>query len=168
MKGLKKRILSACLIVMLTIMSFSTTTFANELQKTKETICYNVEMTSEGIEFITDKNGKPIDSISPRSSISGFDQRSLTPNSAGIQVFVDASGSGGMGVTINASSSWNGYMSVNMLGSNGSTAFTGRAVYSNGETKFNNLRHSSPTYYVLTFAGIPSGQSVFVQVWIYG
>lgn len=169
MRNIKKHILSICLVAMLACMSFATTAFAAELESSTKSKCYTIEVTSEGLASITDKEGKEINTYTTlRSSISGYEQRSLTSNSAGIQVFVEASGCGGMGVTINASSSWSGYMSMNMLGSDGRMTVEGKAVYSNGETYLNNLSHYSPSYYVLTFSGIPSGQSVFVKVWIYG
>lgn len=73
-----------------------------------------------------------------------------------------------MGVTIETSSSWNGTMKANMVDSDGRHIFEGREVPSNDNTKITGLWHYNPAYYYLTFGDIPSGQSVFIKVWIYG
>lgn len=164
MKWIRKR--SLCIVLLsLFVLSFSTTAFASEIDNIDNTKCYNLEVTSEGISSITDENG---DSVSPYSTISGYEQATLTNDPAGVQVFIDSSGWGGMGVTVKASSSWNGYMNLDILSPDGDIPAQGRSVYSNGETYLNNLFHYNPPYYLFSFRGIPSGQSVFVQIWVYG
>lgn len=168
MKGIKKRLLGLLLTAVFFFISSSSTAFAAEIKETTNTNCYNIEVTSEGIMSMTDQNGTIIEPNSARSSVSGSGEATLVSGNDGIQVFVNTSGWGGMGVTINASSSWNGYMSMNMFSSEGRTLLTGRSVYSNGETYFNNLKHYNPQYYLFTFKGIPSGKSVYIRIWIYG
>lgn len=164
MKSIKKR-----LLILLTVLSlcacFTTTAFAAETPKNDEGKCYTFEVTSEGITAVTDETGNE---ITPRSSISGYNQASISGNPAAIIVYPSSSGWGGMGVTVKASSSWSGYMNLDILGSDGSTPLQGKAVYSNSETKVNNLYHKNPSYYMFSFRGIPSGKSVYVQIWIYG
>jgi hypothetical protein len=168
MRNIKKRILSIALSAMFVCMSLGRTTFAAEPDGTTNAICYNVELTSEGINSVTDNDGNEINPAVLSSSISGYEQDTLSGNPCGVQVFVDASGWGGMGITIKASSSWSGYMRLDVLGADGSSPLTEKAVYSNGETKFNSLWHYTPSYYLFSFAGIPDGNSVYVQIWIYG
>ena len=169
MKNIKKRLLSIALSAMFVCMSLGTTVFAAEPNEATSATFYNVELTSEGITSITDQNGNEInpDSVT-RSSISGYESDTLSGDPCGVQVMVDANGWGGMGVTIKTSSSWSGYMSLDVLGDDGNAPLTGKAVYSNGETKFNNLWHYTPMYYLFSFSGIPAGQSVSVQIWVYG
>lgn len=164
MKGIKRRILGILLSAMF-VLSFGTTAFAAETGETNEAKCYNLEVTSEGVSSITDAEGN---TVSPRSTISGYEQTTLSGDPAGIVVYVDSSGWGGMGVTVKASSSWNGYMNLDILSSEGDIPAQGKAVYSNGETYLNDLFHYNPPYYLFSFRGIPSGQSVFVQIWVYG
>ena len=168
MKNIKKRILSISLSAMVMCMILGTTAFAAEPEKTVDATYYNVELTSDGITSITDENGNAINPNSLTSSISGYDAGTLTGDPDGIQVVVNSEGWGGMGVTIKASSSWNGYMSLDMLGDDGHTPLTGAVVHSNSETYFNNLWHYSPMSYLFSFRGIPAGQSVYVQIWVYG
>lgn len=165
MRNIKKRILGTFLSAMMGCMALSTTAFAAEPQADVNSTCYSVELTSEGITSITDENGN---AVSPRSSISGYASSTLTSNPAGVFVLVDSQGWGGMGITVKASSSWNGYMSLDVVGHDGSTPISGKAVYSNSETVFNNLWHNTPESYIFSFRGIPSGQSVTVYIWVYG
>lgn len=172
MKNMTRRFLAIFFSAMMACMCLGTTAFAAESETasdtTPEATCYSLEVTSNGVASITDEDGNEVDSISPRSSISGYNQATLTGDPVGVSVFVDSSGWGGMGVTVKASSSWSGYMNLDIIGSDGKVPLQGKSVYSNGETKVNNLYHYNPDYYVFSFRGIPSGQSVFVQIWVYG
>lgn len=169
MRNIKRRILSLALSAVVACMSFGTTAFAAEPTEQLDATCYNVELTSEGITSITDQNGNTIDPYSvTRSSISGYESDTLSGDSCGVQVFVDANGWGGMGITVKTSSSWSGYMNLDVLGDDGNAPLTGKAIYSNGETQFSNLWHYTPMYYLFSFRGIPSEQSVSVQIWVYG
>lgn len=165
MKNLKKRLFSFLLAATLLCVGFVTPTYAAETEKEAEPKCYTIEVSSNGVESISDESGY---GISTYSSISGYNQRSIKPGDAGIAISATSSGWGGMGVTIEASSSWSGTMNANMVDSDGRTIFSGRNVSSNGSTKFASLWHYNPSYYYLTFGNIPSGQSVFIKVWIYG
>lgn len=164
MKNIKKRILGSFLFAVLLCLSFELSVFAAESDETINATCYNIEVTSEGIESITNQYGNEITFGTPRISISGYDEGTLTGNPDGVQVIVNSVGWGGMGVTVKASSSWHGYMSLDILGSDGNVPLSGHAVYSNGETVINDLWHYSPSYYLFSFRGIPSGQSVYVQI----
>lgn len=166
---MRKRLIT---ILTATIMSISsmTTAFAADSQleisnPKKEAKCYNLNVTSDGITSCKDEFGNE---IAPRSSISGYDRFTATQNNTGIQVLVDSEGFGGMGVTIDASSSWNGTMKVSALYSTGSFAFQNKSASSNGETYYNNLLHFSPSWILFKFEGIPAGKSVDIQIWVYG
>lgn len=165
MKNLKKRLFSFLLAATLLCVGFVTPTYAAETGKDAEPKCYTIEVSSNGVESISDESGYD---ISTCSSISGYNQRSIKPGDAGITISATSSGWGGMGVTIETSSSWNGKMKANMVDSDGRHFFEGREVPSNDNTKITGLWHYNPAYYYLTFGGIPSGQSVFIKVWIYG
>ena len=164
MKGIKTRILGALMALMLCA-GFTTTAFAAEPVENGEAKCYTFEVTSEGITSVKDESGNE---ITPRSSISGYEQATISGDPAGVIVYPSSSGWGGMGVTVKTSSSWNGYMNLDIIGEDGSVPLEGKSIYSNKETPINNLWHYNPAYYLFSFRGIPSGQSVFVQIWIYG
>lgn len=167
---MKKRIISFILSAVVMIAACGNTVFAATSEKSSEATAYNVELTSEGIASITDENGSNVsDSVIARSSISGYEQKTISGNPAAVLVYPSsASGAGGMGATIECSSSWNGAMSLDVFDSNGVTNVTGARVSSNGTSKLSNMYHGSPSYVVFSFRGIPSGQSVFVKIWIYG
>lgn len=169
MENIKKRFLSITLSVMFVCMNLVTPVLAAEPNEWANSTCYNIELNSDGITSITDQNGNEIKSDSvTRSSISGYESDTLSGNPCGVQVFVNANGWGGMGITVKTSSSWNGYMSLDVLGDDGHAPLTSAAVYSNDETEFHNLWHYTPMYYLFSFRGIPTGQSVSVQIWVYG
>lgn len=170
-----KRIMTT-LLAAVTLLSMSTTAFAAEnnseqvVKDTSQATCYNMELTSDGVSSITDENGK---SISPRSSISGYDDGTLSSNPAGIIIYPDASGIGGMGATVESHSSWNGYMNLDILGSDGLTKATGLSVKTNTTWTLDSvfsggITHYSPSYILFSFRGIPQGQSVYVKIWVYG
>lgn len=145
-----KRIM-ATLLVAVTLLSTSATVFAAEntdkqlsTDEPKAKV-YNMELTSEGISSVTDENGNP---ISARSSISGYEQATLTSNPGGVIVYTDASGYGGMGATVESSSSWNGYMSLDILGSDGLTKATGLSVRTNTTWKLDDVISGGITHYV--------------------
>ena len=170
-----KRIIT-CLLATFTILCTSVTVFASENTVDKANIptatLYNVELTSEGIASITNEDGSKVPA-STRSSISGYEQTNISGNPAGVFVYPTASGIGGMGATVQSSSSWNGFMSLDILSSDGLTSATGMAVPSNGEWKLNDvyangITHYSPAYLLFSFKGIPAGQSVSVKIWVYG
>lgn len=161
-------------IFMAALMLFTmsvTTVSATENDTTPTATAYNVEVTSDGITSITDENGN-VAPASVYSSISGYGQATLNSNPAGITIYANASGIGGMGATVECSSSWNGTMTLDILSSDGKTQVTGLSVPSKGtwylDDHVSNVVHYSPSYFLFSFRGIPSGQSVFVKIWIYG
>lgn len=92
----------------------------------------------------------------------------MTKDPSRFEVGVTAQGIGGMGITVKTSSSWSGYMTLLVIGRDGSIPLNDVKIPSNGETHFNDLLHYSTTGYAFQFTGIPEGRSVFVQIWIYG
>lgn len=165
-----KKLLAFLLSTVMLLSVGSTTAFAAEstpklTHNTTEATMYNVELNSDGIVSITNQNGKRM----PASSISGYNNGNITSSSNGFLVWVNASGTGGMGVTVTTScSSWNGTITFDLMGNNGSHPISGQYISSNGSTEFHNLSHSSPAYYLANFSGIPSGHTIYAQVWIYG
>lgn len=166
---MKKLIASIFISTLMLLMSFSMTAFAAEPQiNLCEATAYTMECTPEGIVSVTDENGVSAPA-SVMSTISGYTQQTISGSPVGVVVYpTSASGAGGMGVTIECSSSWNGYMSMDLTDTNGNENVRGVRVASNGTSKLSDMYHNSPSAVVLTFRGIPSGQSVFVKVWIYG
>lgn len=160
-------------IFMAAIMCLGTTAtaFAAEPQPDVEATCYNLEVSSNGVVSCTDENGNEVPTISPRSSISGYGSGSLSSSNPAIIIYPQASGIGGMGVTINTSSSWSGYMKLTAVAhyaSSNATLINNYAVSSNTEVYFNDLLHRSPGYIMFAFDGIPSGKTVNTQIWVYG
>lgn len=159
-----KRFISVAMTMVMMLLMCSTTAFAAETPAVDTSTVKEVtlELNSDGI---VSADGD----FSILSTISGYEQKTISSSDSAILVWTDGSGIGGMGVTVETSSSWSGYMSTNMLDTfNGKVPFQNYAIYSNGTTYFNNLTTYNPAYYIFTFAGIPSGQTVFVKIWIYG
>lgn len=109
--------------------------------------------------------------VMPRSSISGYAQKTITSSDAYIEVPTTSSGVGGMGITIKTSSSSSGTMNFNgsPLYNIVTSTISGSIALNNGQYEAHNLVHddSVGTYYIW-FSNIPAGASVKVQVWIYG
>ncbi len=163
-----KRILATLMLAITLVTSLGSTVFAAEPSPTSDTTLYTLECTSEGVVAITDEYGNSVSKVSARSSISGYEQLTMTSNPTGVIVYVDSSGIGGMGATVQTSSSWDGYMSLDVFDSNNKLYCEDVAISSNGTKYFNNWLHYSPSWVWFSFKGIPSGQSVFVKIWVYG
>lgn len=166
---MKKLIVSSLLSALMFLMPFNMTAFAeNSKMIPSVATAYTMECTSEGVVSVTDNNGV-CSPFSITSTISGYTQQTITGSPAGVVVYPTvASGAGGMGVTIECSSDWNGAMAMDLTDSNGNVNVRDVRVKSNGQSKLSDMYHNSPEYVILTFKGIPSGVSVFVKVWIYG
>ena len=166
-----KKLFSFLLATIMIVSVCSAQTFAAEVKPeaentaTKATM-YNIELNSEGIVSVTDINGKELE----ESSISGYAQGNVTSTSTGFIVDVDASGMGGMGVTVKTTcSTWqNGTIKFTLANNYGDVVIRGEDIPSNGERKFEGLFHISPSYFSASFQGIPSGHTIFAQVLIYG
>ena len=168
-----KKLLSFLLAVTMMVSMLSVNAFAAEAEcdvaeAPAEATMYDVELNSSGIVSITDENG----AAAPRSvtsSISGYGNANLTSSSNVMVVWVDASGFGGVGITVTTScSNWNGTITFNVTPNNGSAILGNKYISSNGTSEFHNLWHNSPAYYTIAFGGIPAGYTVHAQVWIYG
>ena len=163
MNKIKKRIFSILLTLAVCLTCAIPTAFAAE-QATVET--FPVEKTAKLYTF--EVNGNAEASLT-RSSISGYNQKSLTSGNSIIEIPVSSSGLGGMGITIKTTCSGNyqlnyiGYVS----GGEPASDISG-SMSSNDTVEHHNLWHGSGTSeYTLLFS-IPQGASVLVQVWIYG
>lgn len=163
------RLILATTTLVASLSLMSVPTFATEVDTINDNVnnageAITLELTSEGIVSASASSK----GIMPYSSISGYEQQTINSSDHGVIVFTSGSGIGGMGVTIKASSSWNGDMTVHMAGYDGSTPFMNAKVTANGTTYFNNLITTNPAFYLFNFLDIPSGVSVFVQIWVYG
>lgn len=165
---MRKRILGTFLSAIMLIMALGTTAFAAEPATAPDATLYTLECTSDGVASITDEDGNTVSNSVLRSSISGYEQETMTTDPNGVVVYVDSSGIRGMGATVETSSSWNGYMSLDVFDSNGKIYCEDVAISSNTTKYFNNWTHISPSWVWFSFKGIPSGQSVFVKIWVYG
>lgn len=171
MKSLIKRWVAIFLVATMCLVT-GATAFAAEPETTESATCYNLEVSSDGIVSCTDENGNEVSTISPRSSISGYGSDTLSSSNPAIVIYPDASGIGGMGITIKTSSSWNGYMKLIAVAQYSSSSYAtlidDYAISSNTEVYFNDLLHRSPGYIMFAFDGIPSGKTVSAQIWVYG
>ena len=160
----KKKVLS-CVMATILCLSFNATAFAAE---TPEPVI-DVEQAQEaGVKLyaiLDDGN------IMPLSSISGYNQATLTSSAKGMLVECSASGIGGMGITVETSCSQT--YNVNLVGSAGSSSLAtselNKTISTNDHKEYHNLHHSGDfRYYLIGLDGIRSGDQVFVKVWIYG
>lgn len=167
---MKKLIAGLLASTLMFLMSFGMTASASDAEVAScEATAYTMECTSEGIVSVTDENGVLAPDSVMRSTISGYTQQTISGDPVCVVVYpTSASGAGGMGVTIECSSSWNGAMAMDLTDTNGNVNVKGVRVVSNGTSKLTNMYHDSPSAVILTFTKIPAGQSVFVKVWIYG
>ena len=152
----KRRLLGILLSVVLCI-SMSSTTFAAE-----ETA---VPTTEDGIIFTEGEEG-----VMPLSSLSGYEQKKITPTDNTIYINCTSSGSGGMGITIKTSCSSGTY----------TVAYSGRAtsgsasgislttIRTNDEDQYGSLFQDNLKQYKITFTVPDNVSSFLVQVWIYG
>lgn len=169
MKNFSKRFISVLMAIVTCLcftLSVSATEFENTLGSLKETSPRHItyEVTSEGIVSV-EEDGV----ILPRSSISGYTNGTCTAYYFMFKFNVTSSGSGGMGVTVKTSSSWSGYMSMDIGSPTDGYYIQNYAMPSNGERQFHHgLTHNSPTEMIMYFYGIPSDVSVYVEVWVYG
>lgn len=161
-----KRLIAVFLAVVMTL-SFTVAVSAAEVSDdSQQAQVITYEVTSEGVQVADDVNNQA------RSSISGYAQKTLTAgiNNEWVEIPVTASGVGGMGITIKTFSSWSGYTSLLINSNMGDVYVSDYALYSNDNdgVEFHNLVHYCPRTIEVTLMGIPAGESVFVQVWVYG
>lgn len=160
-----KRIFSALLGLILcfslSISAFAAEPTAHEASTDKKVIGqYTFEVSGDG-------------TVTPRSSLSGYAQKTVTAGNNGILIDCDGQGIGGMGITIDTSCSNGNYRMYYQGASNiGSASNISGYIYSNDHVVLNNstgynLWHSNLGQYFIAF-DIPSGVSMLVQVWIYG
>lgn len=167
---MKRRIIA---IFLATIMCFitATTAFATEPETSKKATCYNLEVSSNGVISCSNENGDELPVITPRSTISGYENANITSDHAFMMVDVEASGWGGMGITIKTSSDWKGnfYVSADAMYINSfADLFDRKQITSNGENYFEDLFHRTPSYILFSFYEIPPTATINVQIWVYG
>lgn len=163
MNKIKRQIFSVLLALTLCF-TCAIPTFAAE--ESPEDSFVSTKETAKLYTFdVSDTDGASI----TRSSISGYNQKTLTSSNGMIEIPVSSSGIGGMGITIKTNCSGNyqleyiGYVSGGEPASDISGSMT-----SNDNKEHHNLWHGVGTSeYTLVFK-IPQGVSVNVQVWIYG
>ncbi len=136
-------------------------------------MCFNLGINTFAVEVPNEAIPLPQQSseVMPLSSISGYAQKTITSSNAYIEVPTTSSGVGGMGITIETSSSSSGSMDFNGAPLNNilTSTISGKIALNKGHYEAHNLIHddSVGTYYIF-FSNIPAGASVKVQVWIYG
>ena len=170
-----KKFLGIFLALVMMFSASTLTAFAAEPEtdNIRNATFYDMEVDSSGIVSITDEDGNEVDTSDSegqlRSSISGYNQADLTNTSNGLLVWVNASGIGGMGITVETScSTWNGTVTLHIAPNSGSAVVNGDYISVNDHVEYHNLLHASPAYYYVGLGGIPSGHTVHIQVWIYG
>ena len=156
-----KRLLSLVLVLTLCL-SFSNLVSAKE--KTDNKSVNDKELMGEYTFEVSDKG-----LITARSSVSGYNQKTVVAGDNGLIINCNGQGYGGMGITIETSSS-NGNFKVNYVGGAyiGSASSISGEIGSNAHIELNkNLWQNNLDEYLISF-GVPSGVSMFVKVWIYG
>ncbi len=153
-------VLALCLTMSISAFATDFDSVANN-STTARLVTY--EVSSDGVVTSDDDNSLT------RSSISGYGQKTITSGGSGIVIYPTGSGWGGMGVTIKCSSAtFSGDFQVTMFDPNGNLIINNSTISSSGNNYFNNLYTTNPSFYGFSFSGIPSGGSVYVQIWIYG
>lgn len=162
MNKIKKRIFSVLLTLALCLTcampTFAAEKAPAEASSTEKTAkLYTFEVSGDAERSVT------------RSSISGYNQKSITASNDYIFVPCSVSGSGGMGITIETSCSAGTY-SMEYAGapSIGVGYSIGGTMSTNDHVEIHDLFHGTNLEeYFITF-NPPSGVSVLVKVWIYG
>lgn len=167
---MKKRIIA---ILLATIMCFTTavTSIAAEPEISEKATCYNFEVSSEGIMSCKDISGNEVSNPFSARAMLGYNNGTLSYNKNLVIVDADDATIGTMGITVQTSSSWNGdllmYATINNS-SSGGKFIEDYEISSNEEVYFNDLWYIGPFSLVFVFSGIPQGQTVNVQIWVYG
>lgn len=151
-----KRIVSLLLALVLCF-SFATSASAAEISTPqKNTELYTFEVTKDGTSLVA------------RSSVSGYNQKSITTNDHNIVINCNGSGAGGLGITIETSCSQT--YEINYAGS--STIGYGDSISgkmtTNDHKEFHGKWQDTLTQYVIGFSAPNGRASYFVKVWIYG
>ena len=168
MKKFSKRFIALFLAV-ITVLSLTVSASAAEMENTnndpEEVVAQHItyEVTSEGIVSVETDDG-----VAPCSSISGYANGTFTTVDCLLSFPVVSSGEGGMGITVKTSSSWDGYMSMDIGPGGQEWYINDYAMPSNGERQFHDLYHETPMNIGMYLYGIPNGQSVYVEIWVYG
>lgn len=127
------------------------------------TMCFSLGFTGSAEE---------ISPMGLTSSISGYEQATVSDTNPYILVYCTGSGYGGMGITIKNTCSANYRIGVSVYeGASGRRILDDVKAYTNGEVKYtDDLQHygdfSLP--FLVKFNDIPEGVSFNCQVWIYG
>lgn len=134
------------------------TTYSVENESTSNVKLYTFEVSNASATLIS------------RSSVSGYNQKTLTSGGSNNGIFIDCNGSGrgGMGITIETSCSQGTY-TIDYVGNSSigyASAISGQ-IKTNDHVEYNNLTQSDLSEYYIAF-DIPDGVSMFVKVWIYG
>lgn len=168
MKDFSKRFISILMAIVTCLcftLSVSANEFENALSSSEATSPRHItyEVTSEGI-ISAEVDGQ----VMPRSSISGYANGNCDGPSCIFICPVISSGEGGMGITVKASSSWDGYMSMDITSGGFQYYVKDYAMPSNGERQFHDLYHEAPTQVALLLMGIPVNEYVHIDMWVYG
>lgn len=134
---------------------------------TATVMCLSLGLTVSATE--TTPVGEPFSVDSTTSSISGYEQKTVTSTSPSFLVYCTSDGIGGMGITINNTCSTNYRIGVSVYeGDTGVLLIDNQTAYTDREVQFHDLFHWGGGPYLIKFHDIPEGVSVLSQVWIYG
>ena len=166
---MKKTIL-ATLLAFAMCFVMSTSAFA-ETAEAESTLTSNVIgeatylVSDDGITLVS-SSGDP--GIMPLSSVSGYNQATYGSGTSTLVIKCNGSGSGGMGITIQASCSYGDYK-INFHGYayNGEASSINSFVVTNNTRELHNLHQNTLREYRIEFtaSGVPD---YLVKVWIYG
>lgn len=151
-----KKLISA-IVALAMIFALSCTAFAAELPE---------DTPSVGPVVSTDAS----DEVSPRSTISGYAKGTISKDSPHVTIFPsEASGWGGLGVTVKLTCSQNLTLELYILEYDTyRLVLDDGIVRTNQENYFNDLQHRSGYYYIFTFVNIPEGVTIDYEIWMYG
>ena len=162
---MKRKVQQICSLVlaMALCFSFATTALASESSASDNSgkrllnaESYVYEVTEDGMNLV-------------RSSVSGYNQKSIVSGSRTLAINCTGSGAGGMGITIETSCSAGNYtLSYQGAASQGIATSISGTMSTNGHVEKHNLYQEDLGQYIMTFS-LPSGvSSYFVKVWICG
>lgn len=162
-----KRILSLLLAVAMCIAvpisAFAADTSDNTNEVSEATSNTELNVIGEAT-FLVSESG-----ITPLSSVSGFNQKTITGGSGTLVVSCNGTGTGGMGITVETYCSYGDYLvDVHGYARHGEASELNTTVCTNNPYKLYNRWQSYLTEYVLEFSAPAGTPDYLVKVWIYG
>ena len=165
-----KRIFSI-LLALTMCFAISTSAFAAEASDTTNEA---VEVTSDTelnvigeATCLVSESGVTV--LSTSSSVSGYNQKTISGGSGSLVISCDGTGTGGMGITIQSYCSYGDYsVDVNGYARRGNASSFETRICTNNPYELHNQWQDYLTEYVVEFEAEAGTPDYLVKVWIYG